>query len=216
MRCSPDCRFNNLTLWLLLSCLLHGLAIITPHVFETWAEVRPVKQQAHNRQAVLRATLNHERTTITAASASSPPTKKAPAVPEPKPDALEPSLNFAEAPQEASHEETLEGLPLPDPVYFEASELTVKPQILGEPDLDSGNVAELTATGMTILALRINERGEVVDTSVDFSDLPEPFSQSAVRVFQNLRFVPGELNGKKVGAVIRIEVRYEDNPVLSP
>jgi hypothetical protein len=46
--------------------------------------------------------------------------------------------------------------------------------------------------------------------------LPIAISRSAVAAFGNLRFVPGEINGRRVRTMMRIEVTYDDGPQLSP
>jgi TonB family protein len=55
------------------------------------------------------------------------------------------------------------------------------------------DIASISESGRAILALRIDAQGKVIDASVDFSDLPEVFTQSAINAFRSLRFVPGEL-----------------------
>ena len=124
--------------------------------------------------------------------------------------------NHTEVPSPISLLEALNSSPLPRLDYYETDELTAKPQALGEPPLETAAIANIVASGRIVLVLRINAQGEVVDAAVDFSDLPDIFSQSAVKAFQNLHFVPGELNGQKVSSVLRIEVHYDDAQLPLP
>jgi hypothetical protein len=98
--------------------------------------------------------------------------------------------------------------------YYELDQLTAKPVLLLEPQLDSNVADDVVASGKVVFALRISNQGEVVEVIVDFSELPEIFVQAASKAFMASKFVPGELNGNKVGALMRIEVVYEDNRLV--
>jgi hypothetical protein len=50
----------------------------------------------------------------------------------------------------------------------------------------------------------------VTSVEVEHSDVPEAVSALAAAAFAKLRFAPGELNGRAVGAMMRIEVSYDD------
>ena len=64
------------------------------------------------------------------------------------------------------------------------------------------------ASGTVVLKLWINELGDVVSVDVEKSDLPEAYTKTAVAAFGNIRFVPGEVDGRRVGTMMRIEVIY--------
>jgi TonB family protein len=101
-------------------------------------------------------------------------------------------------------------LPIPAPTYYTTDQLTKRPQPTAEPELDTPEIGPVFASGTIILKLWISELGDVISVDVEKTDLPEIFSRTAVAAFRNLRFVPGELNGKRVGTVMRIEVTYDD------
>lgn len=107
-------------------------------------------------------------------------------------------------------------LSFPDTDYYATGALTTKPQPLGEAVLDPAEIAAIIATGKVVLMLRINELGKVVEVSIEHSDLPDVITETAVQAFLKLPFAPGELNGRKVGSVMRIEVRYDDDRLPVP
>jgi hypothetical protein len=106
-------------------------------------------------------------------------------------------------------------LPLPGVIYYPTSFLTVRPQPLAEANLDPPRLRPIVASGKVILTLWINPIGLASKVSVESTNLPEIFTNTAVDAFQSLRFKPGELHGQKVGAVMRIEVTYDDGRLIS-
>lgn len=104
-------------------------------------------------------------------------------------------------------------LPLPGVAYYSLEMLSVRPRPLGEVLLDSEETAGMVSEHSMVLELRISERGDVVDVAIESSELPETASASVVSAFRKLRFLPGELNGQKVGTVMRVGVgRYATRP----
>ncbi len=69
-------------------------------------------------------------------------------------------------------------------------------------------------SGEVVLALWIDDRGAVVKVSIERSDLPADRLAAVTDAFRLLRFAPGELNGRKVGALMRIAVSYDDERLL--
>lgn len=98
----------------------------------------------------------------------------------------------------------------PGPAFYEARALTIKPVALGDPLLDAWDVV----SGEVVLALWIDDRGAVVKVSIERSDLPADRLAAVTDAFRLLRFAPGELNGRKVGALMRIAVSYDDERLL--
>lgn len=105
-------------------------------------------------------------------------------------------------------------LPLPGTIYYPTSFLTARPQPLGEANLDPPHLRPIVASGKVVLTLWIHPLGEISKISVDSTDLPQNFVSAAVAAFQQLRFRPGELHGQKVGAVMRIEITYDDGRLI--
>ena len=93
--------------------------------------------------------------------------------------------------------------------FFTPDLLTVKPKPLSEPEFDLAEDSDIAASDRVVLSLWINAQGDMVDVSLDEGDLTNAFSQAAVVAFRRLSFVPGEINGEKVGSVMSIEVIYE-------
>jgi hypothetical protein len=60
-----------------------------------------------------------------------------------------------------------------------------------------------------VLSLFIDEFGIVQRVRVDGNGLPELFQQQARQAFLGVRFSPGQLNGRDVKSLIRIEVSFE-------
>lgn len=202
-----------LALALLLSGLLHALAIVFPYFDEVVYGEAAVASGAPIRRAEFSVTLNHSAAGEQKALLV---VKAPPARPEPG-SGDDHSAKKREEPAPAMISEVRQNiLPLPGIDYYATNALTVKPKALGEAALDPEEIAAIVATGRVVLLLRINEQGEVVDVSVEHSDLPDVFSETAAKAFRKLRFAPGELDGRKVGAVMRIEVRYDDDRLPAP
>ncbi len=106
-------------------------------------------------------------------------------------------------------------LPLPGVIYYPTSFLTVRPQPLAAVDLDPPRTRPIVASGKVILTLWINPLGQTSKVAVVSTDLPGIFVETAVAAFEGLRFKPGELYSQRVGAVMKIEVTYDDGRLLS-
>ena len=101
-------------------------------------------------------------------------------------------------------------LPIDGATYFPPSQLSKPPEPTQAVPLDSSDLGQLPRGGRAILTIWIDSRGNVVETRVESSDVPERFVRFAEEAFRKAPFLPGELNGRPVGAVMRIEVRYDD------
>ena len=135
-----------------------------------------------------------------------------------------PDIPSKEAPQQehATQEEPqpsldrpggMEGLPMVGPTYFTADQLTRIPRPTFSPKLALPPELEaLFGSGKVVLKLWIDRLGNVVAADVDESSVPEPVSARAAEAFAKLRFIPGEIKGRRVATMIRYEVTYEDPP----
>ena len=203
-----------LALALLLSGLLHALAIVFPYFDEAGYREAAVASGAPVRRAEFSVSLNRSAAGERAALLV---VKAPPARPEPESGIDDNSVKKRDARVPAMIPEVRQSiLPLPGIDYYATKALTVKPKALGEAVLDPAEIAAIVASGKVVLVLRIDERGEVVDVSVEHSDLPDVITETAVQAFLKLPFAPGELDGRKVGAVMRIEVRYDDDRLPAP
>ena len=99
-------------------------------------------------------------------------------------------------------------LALAAPAYYTSDQLTKRAQPESVPKLDAPELGPVFASGTVILKLWINELGHVVSVDVEKTDLPQAYSKTAVAAFRNLRFAPGEIDGRHVGVMMRIEVSY--------
>lgn len=106
--------------------------------------------------------------------------------------------------------------PMPEPRYYATSQLSKRPQPTTEAELDAPEIRSMLAAGTIILKLWINELGEVISVEVEKSEVPELVATTAVEAFKRLRFVPGELSGRRVGSVMKIEITYDDGRLSSP
>lgn len=107
-------------------------------------------------------------------------------------------------------------LPIPAPTYYTTDQLTKRPQPVGAVELDGPEIRPILASGTIILKLWINELGDVISVDVEKTDLPDIFTRTAVAAFEQLHFVPGELNGQRVGTMMRIEISYDDGRRPTP
>ena len=194
-------RFDGLPLLLLVSALLHlGLIGFSSPGRAPGARVSAEdgapgpRLRASVSGAVALAPLARERSRRVSAPAS---------VLEPAPPVFAPAPS-AEAPAEPGPAPAVERQP--GPAFYEANELTIKPVALGEPALD----ADGAVSGEIVLALWIDAQGTVVEVSVERSDLSADHLPTVADAFRSLRFLPGEVNGQQVGAVLRIRVSYDE------
>jgi TonB family protein len=101
-------------------------------------------------------------------------------------------------------------------IYYPSAELTNRPLALTEVELGSLTFLGDAGSGRVVLDLWVNENGDVAKASVESSDLPEPVLNAIVAAFQKLQFKPGELDGKAVGAIMKIEVIYDESGLPAP
>jgi hypothetical protein len=59
-----------------------------------------------------------------------------------------------------------------------------------------------------VLKLWISALGKVDSVEVESSNLPDTVSELTAAAFGKVRFLPGEIDGRRVRALMRIEVAY--------
>lgn len=103
------------------------------------------------------------------------------------------------------------GIEIPEMRYFSSDLLTVRPYPLTQLEsselrkpLLNGNV------GKVILRVWVSDVGEVTAIETEFTDMPIAIYEAFVAAFRHMRFKPGEIDGKPVGSILRIEMSYED------
>jgi outer membrane biosynthesis protein TonB len=194
---------KRLVVALTLSCLLHAGLFFVPYLGVSTSPSRPAAQGRQN--GTLNATLALEK--HSAFAEASPVSTERQSVAKAAADRM-----AGEEARAASDRAVGIGLlPIPAPTYYTTDRLTKRPQPTAEAELDTPETWPIAASGTIILKLWISEFGDVVSADVEKTDLPELFSRTAVAAFRNLRFVPGEIDGRRVRTVMRIEVIYSDN-----
>jgi len=202
-------RTAGLPVALALSGLLHLALIALPMLGERSAQGKAVARGALSANTTLTATL-------ATGWREKPPRLHAPAESgQETGKAKQAGAEEANAPQaEKGAEGIREGaglLPIASgPVYFTTDQLTKRPQAIQVAELDTAETRSIIVSGVMILQLRINDRGEVVDVEVEESGLPAIFARTAADAFKHSRFTPGERDGVRVNTLMRIEVRYDD------
>jgi protein TonB len=96
---------------------------------------------------------------------------------------------------------------LPEPIYYAASELDVRPRPREPVDPPYPRVAPPDG-GYLILEVLIDETGMVERVNVAVADPEGFFEQTAIDAFSAARFVPGRLNGVAVKSRTWIELRF--------
>jgi hypothetical protein len=99
-------------------------------------------------------------------------------------------------------------LPIPAPTYYTTDQLTKPPQASAAPELDVPKRIARSVTGKVVLKLWIDELGDVNPVEVESSNLPGAVSGMAAAAFAKVRFIPGEIDGRRVRTLMRIEVVY--------
>jgi len=144
------------------------------------------------------------------------PVEDGPEMPIPEESSLERAAQQEEPQPSVNRPGGIEALPMVGPTYFTADQLTRTPRPMFSPKLALPPELEAQfGTGRVVLKLWIDRLGNVVAADVGESNVPEPVAAKAAEAFRNLRFVPGEINGRHVNTMIQYEVTYEDSPVDS-
>jgi len=102
--------------------------------------------------------------------------------------------------------------------YFSSELLTVRPYPLTILDEMLGDVTPAEMFGKAVLKIWINATGEITRIETESSDMSEAFHSGLLAAFERMRFMPGQVDGKPVGSILKIEIGAEDFrlPVQSP
>ncbi len=95
--------------------------------------------------------------------------------------------------------------------YFPSDQLTVRPYPLTV--LEDPGVLEPEPDGKgerVVLQVWISDSGEVTAMETEFTDMPTRVHEAVVAAFRRMRFMPGEIDGRRVGSIMRIEMTYKD------
>jgi len=93
--------------------------------------------------------------------------------------------------------------------YYKAEQLTRPPRPLGAVKLDIPEAQLLTAPGTLVLTLWIDDQGRVMSFQVEAPDLPEEYTTAVAEAFSATRFTPGEIRGRKVSSILKVEISHD-------
>jgi len=195
---------TRLAVSLAVSCLLHAAVVLLPYAGESRIASRSALKGGQQFHRAFSASITSTHRTPFTVPPEVSGSATGPEVPTPKPTTAADTRTASEQSAGANL------LPIPAPHYYTTDQLTKRPQPIAAADLDQPETRAIVASGKIVLKLWVDDHGEVVDVLVEQSELPEAISGSAVAAFRKLRFVPGELNGRRVGSVMRIEITYDD------
>ena len=94
--------------------------------------------------------------------------------------------------------------------FYPADQLSVRPIPLSEIESPDFDMPMQDRRASVVIDVSISEVGEVVSVQQVMSGLPETYTESLVAAFRRLRFRPGEINGLRVGALLRVELTAEN------
>jgi hypothetical protein len=101
-------------------------------------------------------------------------------------------------------------LPIPAHHFHTAEQLTRRAKPLSRPNFDVPRLEQAFTTGSVVLKVWIDALGSVVAVEIEASDVPQALAMNAAKAFAELRYAPGEISGRRVATLMRIEVAYVD------
>jgi TonB family protein len=197
---SPAQTRKRLAVAIVLSLLLHAVVLVMPSP-GTGAGAKAV------RDAPRALEIRLERGEPPAAIAEVAPAAVAATAPPPPPS--EPAR------PEGRLSRGLDLLPVPADPYFTTDRLTKQPIATSQPSLFIPRQTARYVSGRVLLKIWISEFGAVEEVEVEHSNLPETVSAFAAAAFRKLQFEPGEVDGRPVGVLMRVEIAYVDGRALT-
>lgn len=94
--------------------------------------------------------------------------------------------------------------------FYPADQLTVRPIPLSEMESPDFDMPMQDRRASVVIDVSISELGEVVSVQPVMSGLPDNYTESLVTAFSRLRFKPGEIDGRRVGSLLRVELTAEN------
>jgi TonB family protein len=189
---NPDLYWKRFYAALMVSCLLHAAIVFMPYLGAgakaSRLAVRGAQKPGTARILSVRLVAENN------AAAESPANPVSSEEPNPAPE----------------RSVGIDLLPIPAPAFYSTDQLTKRPQPTSDPNLHAPESDHFLGSGKVILKVWINELGSVISVEVEKSDVPEAVAAAAAAAFGKLRFIPGEINGRRVGAMMRIEVTYDE------
>lgn len=106
-----------------------------------------------------------------------------------------------------------EALLTPEPIYLPRDLLSAGPAPQETVLLAWPAQSPLRGSFRGVLRLFIDDQGQVRRVEAADDELPEPLFEAARQAFMAVRFSPGELDGRAVRSLIRVEVSFESEPL---
>ncbi len=101
-------------------------------------------------------------------------------------------------------------VPVPAHHFHTADELTRRARPMNRPRLEVSESAPAFVSGTVILRVYVDALGTLVGVEIEKSDVPPSVAGEAAAAFRKLRYIPGEIHGRRVASLMRIEVSYLD------
>lgn len=92
--------------------------------------------------------------------------------------------------------------------HYHPEQLSRQPHLLKNPELDLPEAQLLTGPGRLLLSLWIDTNGRVVAYEIEAPDLPEEYTTAVAEAFSAQRYAPGELGGRKVPSILKLEIQH--------
>jgi hypothetical protein len=200
----PGADWKRFYAALAASCLLHAAFVLMPY-YGASTPVFPLAARGPQKPGPARAfdvRLRQGNAPATVPAPARPPAEPAAANSRGRPMANE------EARPAPDRSRGSDFLPIPAPTYYTTDQLTKPPHPSAAPELDVPKRIARSVTGKVVLKLWIDELGDVNPVEVESSNLPAAVSEMAAAAFAKLRFIPGEIDGRRVRTLMRIEVVY--------
>ncbi|MFN4359987.1 MAG: hypothetical protein ACK4F4_04595 [Hylemonella sp.] len=90
-----------------------------------------------------------------------------------------------------------------------AEQLSRPPRPIQNIHLDLPEARLLTTPGQLVLTLWIDTEGQVTSYRIDAPDLPEEYTTAVAEAFVGVRFAPGELQGRKVNSILKLQIEHQ-------
>ncbi len=96
------------------------------------------------------------------------------------------------------------GLPLPN--YYDANEVSLRPRVLDEPELETTELDNLGGAGKLHLILFINEVGRIDRVEIGDAAVNPGLAEALARQFGKIAFEPARIDDFPVKSRLRIEI----------
>lgn len=99
----------------------------------------------------------------------------------------------------------------PEHRYYAVKELDHPPAMVGEIDTQPLELSQFEQGGEIKIQLWIDEKGNVVQSEILDSNLPQPFKDYTTTSFKQAKFAPGIKDGVPVKTLAKIVVQFAPN-----